>query len=273
MCLLYLCGKMFLPIVTYLYQHRLKAKHTSMKYFFVSVMIVAASISTQAQTTKNLVYDANAEVRKVSSFSAIEVSGAIDLYLSQGTEEGVAVSAANDEAKSHIKAEVTNGTLHIFFEGKGWNWKSWGNTKSKAYVTFKILKRIEANGACNVIVVEPIILNDLKIDCSGASDFKGQVTIANLVITASGASNIRINGIAEKASIEASGASNIKAYDLQTDVCKAEASGAANIRISVNKELKAQASGGATLYYKGNGNITDVSSSGGATIKKKTDNE
>ncbi|MBC7652160.1 MAG: DUF2807 domain-containing protein, partial [Deinococcales bacterium] len=53
----------------------------------------------------------------------------------------------------------------------------------------------------------------------------------------------------------------------------AEASGAANIRITVNKELKAEASGGATLYYKGTGNITDVSSSGGATIKKRVDND
>jgi hypothetical protein len=245
----------------------------SMKQFFLSLLVVVGCVTTKAQSSKNLVYDANAEVRTVSSFSAVEVSGAIDLYLSQGTEEGVAISAANDEAKSHIKAEVTNGTLHIFFENKGWNWKNWGNTKSKAYVTFKTLKRIEANGACNVIVVEPITLSDLKIDCSGASDFKGQVTIANLVITASGASNINVSGQAERANIEASGASNIKAYDLQTAICKAEASGAANIRITVNKELKAEASGGATLYYKGTSNITDVSSSGGASIKKKADKE
>ena len=244
-----------------------------MKQLFVSVMIVAASLSTKAQNTKNLVYDANAEVRTVSSFSAVEVSGAIDLYLSQGAEEGVAISAANDAARSKIKAEVHNGVLHIFFDGKGWNWKSWSNTKNKAYVTFKTLKRIEANGACNVIVTEPIILNDLKIDCSGASDFRGQVTIANLVITASGASNITVRGKAEKATIEASGASNIKAYDLQTATCNAEASGAANIRITVNKELKAEASGGATIYYKGEGNNNNSSTSGGASIKKKPDNE
>ncbi|MBC7650481.1 MAG: DUF2807 domain-containing protein, partial [Deinococcales bacterium] len=222
-----------------------------MKQLFLSILVVVACFTTKAQNSKNLVYDANAEVRTVSSFSAVEVSGAIDLYLSQGTEEGVAISAANDEAKSKIKAEVNNGVLHIFFESKGWNWKSWGNTKSKAYVTFKTLKRIEANGACNVIVTEPITLNDLKINCSGASDFKGQVTIVNLILAASGASNISISGNAENANIEASGASNIKAYELQTAICKAEASGAANIRITVNKELKAEASGGATLYYKG----------------------
>ncbi len=244
-----------------------------MKQLFFSVLIVGASLSTKAQTTKNLVYDANAEVRKVSSFSAVEVGGAIDLYLSQGTEEGVAISAANNEAKSHIKAEVTNGTLHIFFEGKGWNWKSWGNTKSKAYVTFKDVKRIEANGACNVIIIEPIILNDLKIACSGASDFKGEVAITSLLITVSGASNIKLSGKAERATIEASGASNIKAYNLQTAICKAEASGAANIRITINKEFKAEASGSATIYYKGESNINNISTSGGASIKKKADKE
>lgn len=244
-----------------------------MKQLLLVLVITLIGLSTQAQSTKNLVYDANAEARNATNFSAVEVSGAIDLYLSQGTEEGVAISAASNELKSRIRTDVSKGTLHIFFDTKGFNWKSWGNTKTKAYVTFKDLKRVEANGACNVIVVEPIKLNDLKIDCSGASDFRGEIIIVNLVITASGASNINISGKAEKTTIEVSGASNIKAYNLQTDICNAEASGSANIRITVNKELKAEASGGASIYYKGEGTIRDVSTSGGASIKKKADNE
>lgn len=244
-----------------------------MKQLLLVLIITIVGLLTQAQTTKNLVYDANAEARTASNFLAIEVSGAIDLYLSQGTEEGVAISAASNELKSRIRTEVSNGTLHIFFDNKGFSWKGWGNTKSKAYVTFKNLTRIEANGACNVIVAERIKLNDLKIDCSGASDFRGEITIGNLVISASGASNIRLTGKADRATMEASGASYIKAYDLKADVCRAEASGAANIRITVNKELKAEASGGASIYYKGEGTIRDVSTSGGASIKKKANND
>lgn len=244
-----------------------------MKQLLLVLIITIAVLSTQAQSTKNLVYDANAEARTATNFSAIEVSGAIDLYLSQGTEEGIAISAASDELKCRFRTEVNNGTLHIFFDTKGFNWKTWGNTKSKAYITFKDLKRIEANGACNVIVAEPIKLNDLKIDCSGASDFRGEVTIGNLIISASGASNIRLAGKADKATMEASGASYIKAYDLKTDVCRAEASGAANIRITVNKELKAEASGGASIYYKGEVSIRDVNTSGGASVKMKAVND
>ncbi|MDI9365591.1 MAG: head GIN domain-containing protein [Flavobacterium sp.] len=242
-----------------------------MKCIFLTLAVTLASFTTQAQQTKSLVFDANAEARTVGSFTAVEVSGAVDLYLSQSNEEGVAVSASNNEAKSRIKTEVTNGVLHIYADNKGGSWKNWGNTKTKAYVSFKDLKRIEATGACNVIVVDIIKVAALKLDLSGASDFKGEVAVGNLTIGVSGASNMRISGKAEKTYIEASGASNIRGYDLKVDNCRAEASGAANIRITATKDFKAEASGAATIYYKGEANISNVSTSGGASIKKQAD--
>jgi hypothetical protein len=244
-----------------------------MKYIFLTLAVTIASFATLAQQTKSLVFDANAEIRTVTNFTAVEVSGAIDLYLSQSNEEGVIISASTDDAKSRIKTEVTNGVLHIYSDNKGGSWKNWGNTKTKAYVSFKDLKRIEATGACNVIVVDIIKVATMKLDLSGASDFKGEVAIGNLTIGVSGASNMRISGKAEKTYIEASGASNIRAYDLIVENCRAEASGAANIRITASKDFKAEASGAATIYYKGEANISSVSASGGASIKKRSDND
>jgi hypothetical protein len=242
-----------------------------MKHLFLTFAITLASFATQAQQTKSLVFDANAEARTVGSFTAVEVSGAIDLYLSQGNDEGLAISASNNEAKNRIKTEVTNGVLHIYSDNKGSSWKNWGNTKSKAYVSFKDLQHIEATGACNVIVVDIIKVATLKLDFSGASDFKGAVVVGALTIGLSGASNMRISGKADKSYIEASGASNVKGYDLKVENCRAEASGAANIRITATKDFKAEASGAATIYYKGEANISNVSASGGASIKKQAD--
>jgi hypothetical protein len=48
-------------------------------------------LSSRAQQT--IVHDANAELRPVKGYHGVEVSNAIDLYLSQGDEETVAVSA------------------------------------------------------------------------------------------------------------------------------------------------------------------------------------
>ena len=238
----------------------------------ISAMVLALGlISAQAQNEKNVVVDANAEVRTVSGFSAIEVSGAIDLYLSQGTEEAVAISASSDEIKSRIRTEVKGSTLRIYLDGRGINWKLWNNNKMKAYVTFKILNGIEASGACNVKSTGTIKQHELRIEMSGASDFNGDVAIGKLKLDASGASNIKISGKAESTSVDASGACNIKAYDLTTDMCKIQASGASNIKITVNKELNAQASGGSSVFYKGSGLIRDISASGGATVKHRTE--
>ena len=242
-----------------------------MKRIFLALVLGFSLIGARAQNEKNIVVDANAEVRSVSGFTAIEVSGAIDLFLSQGTEEGLAISASSDEIKQRIKTEIKGSTLHIYFDGKGLRWKIWGNHRMKAYVTFKTLKSLEASGACNVKATESIRQPELKLEVSGASDFTGEVIVSKLRIDASGASNLKLSGSADEVMLDASGACNVKAYDLKTDMCKIDASGASNVRITVNKELNAQASGSSTVFFKGAGLIRNISSGGRAFVKRSTD--
>lgn len=225
-------------------------------------------ITCFGQNEKSLVVDGNVAVRSVKNFTGIEVSGAIDLFISQGNEEAVAVSASSDDMRDRIKTEISNGILRIYFDSKGINWKGWSNNKMKAYVTYTILDRLEASGACNVKTADPIKQKELKMEMSGASDFSGEVVVGKLTLGASGASNIKISGTAENTLIEAHGACNIKGYGLKTDMCKVDASGASHVRITVNKELAAHASGGSSVYYQGAGLIRDISSSGGASVKR-----
>jgi len=77
-----------------------------MKRVIVFLFLLISVLQVAAQNDKNLVFDANAVVRTVKDFTAVEVSGAIDLYLSQGKEEAVAVSASNPDAVARIKTEV-----------------------------------------------------------------------------------------------------------------------------------------------------------------------
>jgi hypothetical protein len=242
-----------------------------MKKIFLAGALFLGFAASYAQSEKNIVVDANAEVRNVTGFSAIEVSGAMDLYISQGNEEAVAISASSDEIRSRIRTEVKGNTLHIYLDGKGINWKTWGNNKMKAYVTFKKLTRIEASGASNVRATEAIKGEELTIELSGASDFSGAVAFDKLRLNASGASDLRISGTALNTFVDANGACTIKAYDLKTDMCKIDASGASNVYVTVNKELNAGASGGSSIFYKGTGLIRDISTSGGASIKHRTD--
>ena len=79
----------------------------------LSVLFFAAITSAiPAQKTIN---DANAEKRTAGGYHAVEVSGGIDLYLSQG-DESVAVSASETKFRDRIKTEVKDGVLKIYYE-------------------------------------------------------------------------------------------------------------------------------------------------------------
>ncbi len=258
-----------LPTVTLSTKNRY-TQNTHMKRFLFFILFSACALLGAAQVEKNLVYDGNAEIRKHQGFTVIEVSSAIDLYLSQGTEEAVAVSANDDEIVKRIRTEMRGTVLRIYFDGKGLNWRKWNNNKMKAYVTFKAITGVEASGACNVKVSGKIKAEQLRIQMSGASDFKGVVEGENLKLEASGASRIQVTGTVVKLNIDANGASDIRCYDLSSDYCKIDATGASVARISVNKELSAQASGASSIYYKGEGLIRDINTSGSSSIKRRS---
>jgi len=231
--------------------------------FFVVSVFLAGSVFAQ----KTVINDPNAEIRNVKGFHAMQVSHAINLYLTQSNEEAVAVSAKDTKYRERIRTEVKDGVLKIWYDNDGWKWDN-GNKKLKAYVSVKTLDKLSASGASDVLVDGTITGDRLDIDLSGASDFKGAVKLNELNLDQSGASDITISGSAGKVTIEASGASDVKGYDLITENCNAHASGASDIKISVNKELSAHASGASSIYYKGTAVIRELHSNGASSVGK-----
>jgi hypothetical protein len=109
-----------------------------MRRFILLLLIAAGGVSVKAQ---NIVYDENAEVRTVEKFNGIELSGAVSLYLSQGSTTGVAVSAGEEKYNNKIKTEVKDGILRISVEAGVWNGFNWTNRKIRAYVTVTDVNR------------------------------------------------------------------------------------------------------------------------------------
>lgn len=255
----------------------------------VCMLVLFAGLHASAQ---NVVYDANAQVRKVGAFTKVHVSSAISLYLSQGKEQAVAVSAADDKYTAKIRTEVRDGELRIYVENGVWNGWNWGNRNLKAYVTVTSLEGLDASGASSVRISDPLKVednfslelsgasnlkaeggitgNNMKIEINGASDLK-QTTIkgADIRFTLSGASQVNIDGKVSGLRIDVSGASDFKGYGLQADNCKAQASGASSVSITVNQKLDAQASGASSIGYKGEAVITNLDVSGASNVKKR----
>jgi hypothetical protein len=236
-----------------------------MKIVLVWIMMVGVFTTAHSQ---NIIYDENAEVRQVGRFTGIEVSGTISLYLSQGDETGVAISAGDEKYNSKIKTDVVNGVLKISVDGGIWNSFSLSNKKLKAYVSVVEINRLDISGASFATINGVLKSGTFQVSLSGASELKGNFQVDKLNLGIAGASVARLAGSAKNASIEASGASRVLAYDLSLQTLKVNASGASQVRANVAEELIANASGGSTIYYKGTATKSSLNASGGANIKK-----
>jgi hypothetical protein len=232
-----------------------------MKKFIFAGLALLSVVAGYSQSGDN-----NMQKRKVPSFSGVDVSGGIDLYLSSGPES-VSVNATSTDVRDHIITEVIDGILRIHLE-KNWN-AGWGNAKMKAYVSISNLKYLEASGGGDIYLQNMISADDLDVHLSGGGNIKGKINAGRLNIKQSGGSSVDLTGNVKDLNVDASGGGNLKGYDLITDIASIHASGGSDTELTVNKELRVVASGGSDVSYKGKAVVISIKSSGGGSLTHK----
>jgi len=234
--------------------------------FFIVASIVSLNLFAQKQ-----IDDANAEVRKVTGYRGVKVSHGITLYLTQGSTETVAVSANSVEHRNRIKTVVENGILKIYYDTDEWNWKSNNNRNLRAYVSVKDIEKIHASSGSSVRIEGAIKANSLDVDASSGATIKGEVQATSMDVDQSSGAIITLSGaVAGSLKIDGSSGSIFQGFDLTVENCDAEMSSGAGIKITVNKELKVDASSGGFVQYKGAGSIRDVHTSSGGSVSRKS---
>jgi hypothetical protein len=238
-----------------------------MKNTALLLIVFALSISLNAQKTIN---DPNAQVRSVSGYHGVSVSGSIELFLTQGNEESVVISADDTKWRDKVITEVDNGVLRIYLErSKNKIQIDWPNqNKIRAYVSVKDIDYLSSSGSGKLHIEGNIKTDKLKVDISGSGNLEGAVTTKDLSLGISGSADANLSGTAEKSDFHISGSGNIKSYDFSTEYCNASISGSGNVRITVTKELSAHISGSGSVFIKGDGLIRDYSASGSGKFKR-----
>ena len=236
----------------------------------ISFLVIAFALFTTnwlAAQTKTI-NDPNAESRAVSGFHAIKVSNGIELYITQGSSESLAVSASTTEYRNKIKTEVVNGVLKIYYDNNNWgNWSSKGKNL-KAYLSFTQLDMLNGSSGAGIIVEGKIKTNNLSMDLSSGADFNGMVEAATLTIDESSGADMNINGSVKNLTVVVSSGADFKGFDLIAEICKADASSGGGINVNVSNDLTADASSGGGIHYKGAATISKFSKSSGGSVKK-----
>ena len=245
----------------------------TLKLTLAGIMLLTLTLSSvKAQTKGN--GNVTTQERQVSSFEAIKVGCAINLYIQQGQQQLVKVET-DDNLQDKIITKVSNGTLNLSCNNIN------NASKMNVYVTVVNLNNLDASGAAKVIGETSIKSEVFGLYASGASKVRMHIetgsfnnetsgaadnSLTLIAKTAnteiSGAGNLTLKGTAEKHNTEVSGAGNLKALEFITDYTNADVSGAGNARIMARQQLKADLSGAGSISYFDKDNIKKISKQG-----------
>ncbi|MBS4056460.1 MAG: DUF2807 domain-containing protein [Bacteroidales bacterium] len=202
------------------------------------------------------------EQRQVSNFSAMEVSSAFSVELSQGDAESLTIEA-DENLMKFIRTEVRGGVLKIYVD------EPVNSSRGlKAILNFKSLESMDFSGAVKVKGMNSLHFDQLEVELSGATELDMDMTASSLDLDVSGASKISLVGEVKHVDADCSGASKIYAENLKTSTFNFESSGASKAEIWVTDELRVSASGASSVRYKGEVQKIKVDTSGASSVEK-----
>lgn len=211
-------------------------------------MLVVA-LSQLTLSAQKIVYNDNAQKRNISSFHAIETSSGIEVLISKGNKEELAVSVGNTDYLSEVNTIVEKGVLKITRHGDWKFWNQWKNWKVKVYVSYTNLDAVKAT--------------------SGGSIQATDINLEKLVANLNSGGTINLSGKVASLFVDGSSGAQFQGYALTAITCHADVSSGAGIQITVTKEIAAKANSGGFIRFKGDGVIKDINVNSGGSVKRQ----
>ncbi len=237
-----------------------------MKKLFSLVLALGAGLFLFGQKTIN---DPNAEKRNVSGFHGIDVATGIELIITEGNTEEVAVSAANTEFRDKIVTKVENGILKIHYDSKlGSINKKRESKELKAYVSYKSLDLLHASTGAEVEINGTLRTGSLDLKANTGALVNGKVEVKSLKVSQSTGSKITLSGSADDLDVDGNTGSKFKGEDMNTSSCSVSVSTGANVSVMAEKELQVKANTGGIVKYKGNAAIREIKTNTGGSVSK-----
>lgn len=237
-----------------------------MRKIFLSLLLTALVSNLLAQKTIN---DPNAEKRDISGFHGINVGTGIRLIISEGSTEGVVVSAAKIEFRQKIVTVVERGILKIYYENKLGAINSNKEKKElKAYVSYKMLDELDANTGSQVEIDGVLKSSSLVMKVNTGSTVQGEVKVDDLKVDQNTGSVVTLTGEASEVDVDGDTGAMFKGIDLKTSNCDVTATTGAGVYITVQKELNVKANTGGYVKYKGDAGIKEIKTHTGGFVSK-----
>lgn len=236
-----------------------------MKTILTTFLLLFTLISCENLNLVNSSDLITTEVREIGSFNSLKVSSGFKVKLQKGDVEKIEV-IANENLHGYIISKIKNKELKVSREDKI---KFDRDAEVEIVITYVELNEIDASGGCNITIIDSLSTENLMIDLSGGSRLVGQLNLNNFTADVSGGGRLELNGYCSNFNLDLSGGGKVLGYEFNVDDFYADLSGGASVELTINKTISIDASGGSSLYYKGNAEVISKSLSGGASLVKR----
>lgn len=199
------------------------------------------------------------EVRQVSQFDRVSLTGSGQVSITQGEEESLSIEA-DDNLLPLIKSQVTSGSLHIGPEGVNLR-----PTKTIRYrLALKNLRELHLSGSLEA-EAQSIKAQQLLVSISGSGKINvPRLEASELEARISGSGDMDLAGKADRQRISISGSGDYRAGDCETQNTTVHVSGSGDAKVWARVGLEAEVSGSGDIRYYGSPQVNShVSGSGG----------
>lgn len=226
---------------------------------------------------------ASEEVRKVASFSGIQVSSGINVSFTQDAKQKVVVDSDRPE---FVKTEVVGDILKIYVDNN--NNRNLKFKKLSVTVSAPELSKIAVNSGASFNTLNTVKSDYFQIAATSGANLKADLdTKGKVELSTTSGSNVRLNVNADELEMSAtsgssatlygkirattfdvSSAATVNAQDLETQKSKINASSAANIKVNATENINVTGTSGASVRYRSNNNVKrNAALTGGASMK------
>jgi hypothetical protein len=203
------------------------------------------------------------ETRKLPSFDELSVGESITVEMRKGSSEEAIVEVRGADLDD-VLTDVIGGRLKIEMRYR----MGYRNVDVRVRLTFVELEEISVSSSADLFCEDVITGKSLELDVSSSGDASLKIDVEELEVEVSSSGDLELEGNCESQYVRASSSGDYNGFDLVSSFADIRASSGADVEVNVTEEIEADASSGASIYYRGNPDKVYVDSSSGGKVRK-----
>ncbi|MEZ5059383.1 MAG: head GIN domain-containing protein [Saprospiraceae bacterium] len=180
------------------------------------------------------------------AFHSIDLSGADNVFLSQGPEQKIEVEGQANMIDL-LNRDVSGGTWRIDFED------CVGSHRDlKIFITIPEIRAISITGSGDVFGENEFTVGDLELRTTGSGDMDLAVNADDIDLRITGSGDTRHEGICDDLRINLTGSGDYDGFNMEALSANVSITGSGDCEVRAVDNLDVRITGSGDVYYRGN---------------------